>query len=99
MGRTVPSFRMVIEQFGWEWNEFKRALRDVDKESFEALMNHARRHAEAGTNMPNPSPFEPIVMSILLEHENESTEVAGECYAETSLIPMLMIRTTRWSPG
>ncbi|UCF49766.1 MAG: hypothetical protein JSU91_08455 [Thermoplasmatales archaeon] len=71
MGRTVPSFRIVIEQFGWEWLEFKRALRDIDKESFENLMNHARRHAEAGTNMPNPNPFEPIVMSILVEHENE----------------------------
>ena len=62
---------MVIEQFGWEWVEFKRALRDIDKESFENLINHARRHAEAGTNMPNPNPFEPIVMSILVEHENE----------------------------
>ena len=71
MGRTVPSFRIVIEQFGWNWLEFKRALRDIDKESFENLMNHARRHAEAGTNMPNPNPFEPIVMSILVEHENE----------------------------
>jgi len=71
MGRTVPSFRMVIEQFGWEWTEFKRALRDIDKESFDSMINHARRHAEAGTNMPNPNPFEPIVMSILLEHENE----------------------------
>ena len=71
MGRTVPSFRIVIEQFGWDWLEFKRALRDIDKESFESLMNHARRHAESGTNMPNPNPFEPIVMSILVEHENE----------------------------
>ncbi|MCX6665947.1 MAG: hypothetical protein NT038_07830 [Euryarchaeota archaeon] len=71
MGRTVPSFRMIIEQFGWEWTEFKRALRGIDKESFESLINHARRHAEAGTNMPNPNPFEPIIMSILVEHENE----------------------------
>ena len=71
MGRTVPSFRIVIESFGVEWSEFKRALRDIDKESFESLMNYARRHAEAGTNMPNPNPFEPIIMSILIEHENE----------------------------
>lgn len=71
MGRTVPSFRMVVEGFGMEWNEFKRALRDIDKDSFNELINHARRHAEAGTNMPNPNPFEPIVMSILVEHEKE----------------------------
>ncbi len=69
MGRTVPSFRNVIESFGWEWNDFKKALRDIDKEAFEELINHARRHAAAGTNMANPSSFEPVVMSILLEHE------------------------------
>ena len=71
MGRTVPSFRMIIEGFGWEWREFKRALRDLDRQSFEHLINHARRHAEAGTNMTNPNPFEPIVMAILVEHEKE----------------------------
>ena len=69
MGRTVPSFRNVIESFGWEWNDFRKALRDIDKEAFEELINHARRHAAAGTNMANPTPFEPVVMSILLEHE------------------------------
>jgi hypothetical protein len=62
---------MVVEGFGVEWNEFKRALRDIDKDSFDELINHARRNAEAGTNMPNPNPFEPIVMSILVEHEKE----------------------------
>lgn len=71
MGRTVPSFRMVIQGFGWEWNGFKKALRGMDKTAFDAIMDHARRHAEAGTNMPNPNPFEPIVMAILVEHEKE----------------------------
>ena len=69
MGRTVPTFRNVIESFGWEWTDFRRALRSIDKEAFEELMNHARRHAAAGTNIANPNPFEPVVMSILLEHE------------------------------
>lgn len=69
MGRTVPTFRNVIESFGWEWNEFKQALRNIDREAFEELINHARRHAAAGSNMSNPNPFEPVVMSILVEHE------------------------------
>ena len=46
-----------------------RALRDIDKEAFDELINHARRHASAGSNTANPNPFEPIVMSILVEHE------------------------------
>jgi len=65
----VPTFRNIIESFGWEWNEFKQALRNIDREAFEELINHARRHAAAGSNMSNPNPFEPVVMSILVEHE------------------------------
>ena len=69
MGRAVPTFRNIIELFGWEWNDFKRALRNIDREAFEELMNHVRRHATAGSNISNPNPFEPVVMSILVEHE------------------------------
>ena len=67
----MPTFRNVIESFGVEWNDFKRALRDVDRDAFEELMNHARRHAAAGSNKVCPNPFEPIVISILVEHEKE----------------------------
>lgn len=75
MGRTVPTFRYVIESFGWEWHDFKRALRHVDQEAFERLLNHARNHAAAGTNAVNPNPFEPIVMAILVEHEKTLKEL------------------------
>ena len=69
MGRTVPTFRNIIESFGWGWNDFKRALRELDRDAFDELMNHARRHAASGSYMSNPNPFEPVVMSILVEHE------------------------------
>jgi hypothetical protein len=59
----------MIELFGFEWKDFKRALRYNDKEAFDELLNHARRHGSAGTNIVNPNPFEPIVISILIEHE------------------------------
>ena len=75
MGRTVPTFRNMIELFGFEWNDFKRALRYNDKETFEELLNHARKHASASSNMINPNPFEPIVMSILIEHEKKLREL------------------------
>ena len=42
MGRTVPTFRNIIESFGMEWNDFKRALREMDREAFDELMNHER---------------------------------------------------------
>ena len=66
MGRTVPTFRNMIELFGLEWCDFKRALRSDDKNTFDDLLNHARKHGASGTNMVNPNPFEPIVISILI---------------------------------
>ena len=75
LGRTVPTFRNMIDLFGFEWNDFKRALRLNDKEVFEELLNHARRHGAAGTNMVNPNPFEPIVISILIEHEKSIKKI------------------------
>ena len=75
MGRTVPTFRYVIESFGGDWHDFKRALRGIDQDAFERLMNHARNHAAAGTNSVNLNPFEPIVMSILVEHEKTIAEL------------------------
>ena len=69
MGRTVPTFRNMIDLFELEWNDYKRALRKNDKKIFEKLLNNARKHGASGTNMVNPNPFEPIVISILIEQE------------------------------
>lgn len=71
MGRTIPTFRQMIESFGMEWTDFRKGLRQQDQDMFDALLNHARRHSAAGHNFPHPIPFEPIVMSILLEHEKQ----------------------------
>ena len=98
MGRTVPTFRNIIESFGWEWNDFKRALRNIDREAFEELMNHARRHASAGSNMSNPNPFEPVVMSILYFSlfATISSIIAGRTFAPRSQIdcPPIFIKHT-----
>jgi hypothetical protein len=75
MGRTIPTFRQMIESFGMEWTDFRRGLRKEDQEMFDALLNHARRHSAAGHNFPHAFPFEPIVMSILLEHEKQLREL------------------------
>jgi hypothetical protein len=78
MGRTVPTFRQMIEFFGVEWNSFRHALRSEDQEMFDALLNHARRHAAAGHHFSHPHPFEPIVISMLLEHEKDLQRLRGK---------------------
>jgi hypothetical protein len=78
MGRTVPTFRRVLESFCIEWKDFKKTLRTFDQDVFDSLMNHARNHAAAGHNFPYPNPFEPIAMSILLEHEKMLSRLLKE---------------------
>jgi hypothetical protein len=38
MGRTVPSFRMLLEEIVMELSVFKRALRGEEKIAFDSLM-------------------------------------------------------------
>ena len=68
MATKQESFQSYVDSFGWEWHDFKMVLRGMDKLSFEDLLNHARKHPQ-GLKYVRPTPFEPIVMSILLEHE------------------------------
>lgn len=69
MGRTVPSYRMAIEDEINRWSGFAKALRIDDKAAFEALMDSVRSYASAGGNATMPILFEPLVMSILLSQQ------------------------------
>lgn len=66
MGKTVESYRMALEDEIRRWNGFAKALRGVDKEVFEELMDASRSFASAGSNAAQPVIFEPMIMSILL---------------------------------
>ena len=47
MGRTVLSYRMILEKEIEKWEGFMRALRADDRIAFEELMNACRRYASA----------------------------------------------------
>jgi len=69
------SLEQLVEAYGLEWQGFKDALDEMDKEAFLELIERAKRHAEAGTKIENPNMFESVVMSILVEHQNELQQV------------------------
>ncbi len=71
MGRTVPSFRMLLEEIVLELSVFKRALRGEDKDAFDSLMNKARTHASSCTVTPMLEPTDAVFLSILVEQEKE----------------------------
>jgi hypothetical protein len=71
MGRTVPSFRMLLEEIVLELSVFKRALHGEDKIAFDSLMNKARSHASSCTVTPVLEPMDAMFLSILVEQEKE----------------------------
>ncbi len=71
MGRTVPSFRMLLEGIVEELSAFRRALHDEDIAAFDRLMNKARSHASSCTVAPLIEPMDAVFLSILVEQEKE----------------------------
>jgi hypothetical protein len=81
MGKTVPSYRMALEDEIERWKGFAKALRIEDKEAFDALMDACRNLASAGSNATQPIIFEPMVMSILLSLQKKTMMLEKELSA------------------
>jgi hypothetical protein len=75
VGRTVRSYRTVLEDMIGEWQGFRKALRKEDREAFDRLMDRARMHASAASYDTRVDPIESLFMSILLEQEKEIGEL------------------------
>ena len=75
--KTISKLELLVEAYGFEWDEFKESLDEMDKEAFISLLHHAKIHAEAGSKIENPDLFESVVMSILVEHQKELQQLQG----------------------
>lgn len=75
MGRTVRSYRTVLEEMIEEWQGFRKALRKEDRAAFDRLMERARKHASAASYDTRTDPVESLFMSILLEQGKEIEEL------------------------
>ncbi|MBS7657420.1 hypothetical protein KEJ33_05805 [Candidatus Bathyarchaeota archaeon] len=75
MGRTVPSYRMILESEIKKWEGFLKALRVEDRAAFEELMNECRRYASAAGAATRPIVAEAMFMSILLSHQKSLREM------------------------
>jgi len=76
LGKTVPSFRMMLESEIAKWKEFMKALPgNSDKEAFEELLNYCRSYASAAGAAVRPIVSDAMFMSILLAHEKEFKKI------------------------
>lgn len=71
MGRTVPSFRVLLEEIIVELSIFRRALHGEDKFAFDSILNKARMHASSCTVAPTLDPMDAVFLSVLVEQEKE----------------------------
>jgi hypothetical protein len=69
LGKTVESYRLVVEGEILIWSGFGRALRIEEREAFETLMDAYRGYASAAGNATNPILFETMAMSIMLHQQ------------------------------
>ena len=69
MGRSIPSFRHLIEIERLNWCKFKKGLPTKnDKVAFDAIFENAKLYTQYLSNANRPVPYEPIVMGALFHN-------------------------------
>lgn len=69
MGRTVPTFTMVIQQEMESWAKFRRGLRQEDQKALDELFRAARLQLASCAYAARPIPFESIAMAMLVSQQ------------------------------
>lgn len=73
MGRTLATFTQLIEQEVASWRAFRRALRKEDQAFLDALFQAAKYHVAAGSYASKASPFEAMMIAMLIESYKKNT--------------------------
>ncbi|MFN0156626.1 MAG: hypothetical protein ACKVRP_00975 [Bacteroidota bacterium] len=75
MGRTVPTFTMVVQAEMDTWTKFRRGLRKEDQDALDELFRSARMQLASSAYAARPIPFESIVMSMLIMQQRMIKEL------------------------
>lgn len=75
MGRTIPSWRMVVEAEVEKLKRFQEFLRQEDKAVFEDMLNQCRLLASAASVMASPLKQVPLIISMLFAHHKKLVEL------------------------
>jgi hypothetical protein len=78
LGRTVPSFRIVIAEEKQEWKPFRNALDKSERKEFDEMWDIPRLYVSACSNSVQLVPLHPIIVSILFHHYKELKECISE---------------------
>jgi hypothetical protein len=79
VGRSIPSFRYLIEIERLNWSEFKKELPTKnDKEAFDTIFGNAILYTQYLSNANKPVPIEPIMMGALFHNYKSLLKLHGE---------------------
>lgn len=68
MGRSIPSFRLLIDIERLEWTNFRKELSKKDKQIFDKLFLIPKIYCHALSSLCNPITIEPIIISIIFDN-------------------------------
>lgn len=75
MGRSIPSFRMLIDIERSEWKTFREKLSNrIDKEYLNKLFSIPKLYCHSLSNFSRPIVMEPILLSVLFYSFKENGE-------------------------
>ncbi len=76
MGRTLTTFTQLVQQEIASWRRYRRALRTEDQQALDELFAAARRHSAAGAYLARDTPFEVMLLSMVLEQQKQLQRLA-----------------------
>lgn len=90
MGRTLATFTQLVQQEIANWRRYRRALRAEDQQALDELFSAARKHSAAGAYQARDTPFEVMLLSMLIEQHKQIQRVAravADCDSHGSAPP------------
>jgi hypothetical protein len=75
MGRTIPSWRIVVENEIVRLKKFQESLRIDDREIFDDLLKQCKLYASAASAMASPVKEVPLIVSLLFAHHKMILEL------------------------
>jgi len=75
VGRTIPTYRLHLESILNDWMDYRRALREKDRETFDRVISKARQHASAASYCAHMDPTILAILSVLLEMEKDIAKI------------------------
>ena len=86
MGRTLATFTQLVQQEIDAWSRYRRALRCEDQQALDVLFAAAHHHASAGAYLARETPFEVMLLSMLIEQQKQVGTLQQKVMAlETSM--------------